>query len=53
MVGDEKDLHDAARVGDTALVEQLCDAGTDVNCRNEVNIECSCHWYYLNILLEH
>lgn len=35
LVGDEKDLHDAARSGDQETVEQLLDLGTDVNCRNE------------------
>ncbi|XP_039268604.2 uncharacterized protein LOC120343479 [Styela clava] len=43
LVGDEKDLHSAARRGDSETVDELLELGTDINCRNETD-RTPIHW---------
>jgi len=35
LVGDEKDLHEACKSGDMAVVEEMAKTGLDLNCRNK------------------
>ncbi|XP_076823847.1 uncharacterized protein LOC143469868 [Clavelina lepadiformis] len=35
LIGDEKEFHDACRIGNVEVVESLVKSGIDVNCRNK------------------